>query len=117
MLLGVALETVAGWLMDVQFELRGQRFVWDGDKATSNQAKHAVTFQDAAEVFLDPGLVVIEDPAHSLPSEPRYPGIGFTFELRLLRVTFREPAPRLTRIISARDASTAERRLHVRENR
>ena len=102
---------------DVHFELQGQRFVWNSDKAASNLSKHGVAFSTAAEVFMDPGLVVFEDPAHSLPGEPRYTGVGFAFELRLLRVTFREPEPGLTRIISARDASDVERRRYARQNR
>ena len=40
--------------MDVVFRLQGFSFVWDGQKATANLAKHGVSFEEACEAFLDP---------------------------------------------------------------
>lgn len=40
-------------------------FEWDEAKAALNQAKHGVTFQEAATVFGDPLSMVFDDPDHS----------------------------------------------------
>ena len=40
-------------------------FEWDANKAGANQAKHAVSFQEATTVFGDPVSVTIPDPPHS----------------------------------------------------
>ena len=44
--------------MDIYFLYRGQRFVWDAEKASSNANKHGVRFETACEVFFDPFLRV-----------------------------------------------------------
>ena len=45
--------------MDVYFVLNGITFVWNDDKAQLNPVKHdGITFQQAAEAFFDPLLVV-----------------------------------------------------------
>jgi uncharacterized DUF497 family protein len=36
-------------------------FEWDSDKATSNLAKHGVSFAEAATVFADPFAVYLDD--------------------------------------------------------
>nr|WP_245781735.1 BrnT family toxin [Granulicella pectinivorans] len=33
---------------------RGQQFIWDGDKAAANLAKHGIRFETACDVFFDP---------------------------------------------------------------
>jgi uncharacterized DUF497 family protein len=40
--------------MDYVFEFEGLEFEWDTSKALSNYRKHDVTFEVAAQVFLDP---------------------------------------------------------------
>ena len=40
--------------MDVVYYLQGHAFEWDSNKARTNQEKHGVTFEEAAEVFFDP---------------------------------------------------------------
>ncbi|MFB2919148.1 hypothetical protein ACE1CB_11895 [Aerosakkonema sp. BLCC-F2] len=46
--------------MDVYFVLNGITFVWNNEKASRNPQKHdGITFQQAAEAFFDPFLVVI----------------------------------------------------------
>jgi uncharacterized DUF497 family protein len=40
-------------------------FEWDDQKAQSNQQKHAVTFPEAATVFLDALAAIFPDPDHS----------------------------------------------------
>jgi uncharacterized protein len=44
--------------MDYVFEFEGLEFEWDTNKALSNYRKHGVTFEVAAQVFLDPFHVV-----------------------------------------------------------
>ena len=38
--------------MDIQYELRGIRFRWNAEKAKRYIAKHGVSFEQGAEVFL-----------------------------------------------------------------
>ena len=45
--------------MDAQYELRGQTFEWDLEKAAANLLKHRVAFETACEVFFDPFLVLV----------------------------------------------------------
>jgi uncharacterized protein len=47
--------------MNVYFVLNGITFVWDDEKAQINPTNHdGVTFQQAAESFFDPFLVVVD---------------------------------------------------------
>jgi uncharacterized protein len=47
--------------MDVYFVLNGITFVWNDEKAESNTSKHGgITFQQAAEAFFDPFLIVVD---------------------------------------------------------
>ena len=40
-------------------------FEWDARKAAANFTKHAIAFEDAATVFLDPLATTFPDPDHS----------------------------------------------------
>jgi uncharacterized protein len=100
----------------MDFELDGQRFNWLDEKAALNIERHGVSFPEATEALSDPGQVTLDDLAHSEPGKPRYTGIGFSRELRLLRVTFRVLPGNVVHIISAREASDYERRLYARKN-
>src|SRR6266700_8138295 len=40
-------------------------FEWDNEKAWQNAFKHGITFQEAADSFLDPQRLIIEDITHS----------------------------------------------------
>ena len=44
----------------------GLVFTWTEDKAAQNVRKHAVTFEEAATVFLDPLARLYDDPDHSV---------------------------------------------------
>jgi uncharacterized protein len=47
--------------MNVYFVLNGITFTWDNEKAWHNPSKHdGVTFQQAAEAFFDPFLVIVD---------------------------------------------------------
>ena len=80
---------------------------WDANKAASNLKNHGVDFADAASVLLDDmALTILDD---SVDEEARFVTLGMDALGRLLVVvyTWREDTLRL---ISARPATTGERR-------
>ena len=81
-------------------------FEWDPQKEVANIAKHAVDFETAARVFLDPYLYEFDD--LTVRSESRINAVGMVAG-RLLRVTFTQRDD-VIRIISARGAARSERR-------
>jgi uncharacterized DUF497 family protein len=83
-------------------------FEWDEDKARTNEAKHGVSFPEAASVFGDPLAVTFDDPLHSA-DEDRYLTIGLSATGRVLIVSHTDRGA-ATRIISARVASRGERK-------
>ena len=46
------------------------RFEWDRRKATANEAKHGVSFEEALTVFSDPLARIFDDPEHSSTESP-----------------------------------------------
>ena len=80
-------------------------FIWDENKAIINQAKHGVTFLEAATVFNDADTLFMGDPDHS-DDEERFILLGMSATLRLLVVChcYRENDEQI-RIISARKAT------------
>ncbi len=95
--------------MDVRFELNGISFVWDAVKARSNASKHRVSFEQAAEAFFDPFLRVVDA---SPDEEARDAVIGMDERWNLLFVVHVEIEGEHFRIISARRATTRERRIY-----
>lgn len=83
-------------------------FEWDPEKERTNIAKHRLSFQTAARVFLDPFLLEIEDERGY--DEFRWNAIGMV-EGRILIVTYTMRGARY-RIISARGATPRERRTY-----
>ena len=83
-------------------------FEWDPGKEQSKLEKHGVDFTEAATVFGDPLELTILDPDHSV-GEFRFISIGHSSLNRILVVSYTEPEEHI-RIISARTASTKERR-------
>ena len=81
---------------------------WDDEKAAINLADHNVSFDEARTVFNDPLYIDFYDPDHSY-DEHRYLIIGESQQRRLLIVSYTERG-NLTRLISAREATPAERR-------
>jgi uncharacterized DUF497 family protein len=94
--------------MEVIFRLQGAEFVWDEHKARSNVDKHSVTFEEAAEAFFDPFYQAGDA---SVEEEHRDFVIGYSALLNLLLVVHVERGNRI-RIISARQATRAERKLY-----
>lgn len=83
-------------------------FVWDKVKATNNQRKHGVSFEEARIVFNDPLARIFDDEDHSL-LEHREIIIGHSATQRLLIVSFTERQNAI-RIISARLTTNRERK-------
>ncbi|HSV54497.1 MAG TPA: BrnT family toxin [Burkholderiaceae bacterium] len=96
--------------MDVQYEINGDLFAWNLDKAELNWRKHGVRFEEAATVFSDP-MFVLTDASRN--DEARDAVIGFDLNARLLFVVHIEIEDSCIRIISARRAEPREEALYV----
>lgn len=93
--------------MNVYFVLNGITFSWDNEKAGINSINHeGITFQQAAEVFFDPFLILVDA---SRNDEARDAVIGLDARWHLLYVVHIEQAEDSIRIISAREATRKER--------
>jgi uncharacterized protein len=93
--------------VDVVYTLEGIRFTWDPRKALANIRRHGVTFETAAEVFLDPFLRVVE--IQEEEDEEREAVIGMTMAWQILFVVY-ITLPTAFRLISAREVTKAERK-------
>ena len=93
---------------------------WDPAKAERNLSKHGVAFDEAAEVLLDPMALTVFDIAHSQVEE-RWFTLGETASARLLAVSHTyvtyATETATVRIISAREATRAERHQYRDEPR
>lgn len=83
--------------------------MWDVKKARSNHSKHKVAFEQAAEAFFDPFLRVIDASANE---EARDAIIGMDAWWNLLYVVHLEVEDDRLRIVSARRATSHDRRLY-----
>lgn len=95
--------------MDICFLYHGQRFVWDSEKASNNASKHGISFEVACQIFFDP-FIRIEDAR--VGEEQRDAAIGLTEDWTLLFVVHMLREGETIRIISARPATTQERRTY-----
>jgi uncharacterized protein len=88
---------------------------WNLAKAESNWQKHGVRFVEAETIFDDEHVAWLEDEEHS-EGEDRYLAIGESISRRLLVVsyTIRDDEAWL---ISARSATSTERRRYMRGDR
>jgi uncharacterized DUF497 family protein len=88
------------------------QFEWDQPKASANQRKHGVSFEEARTVFFDERARLINDPDHS-EEEERYILLGSSNALRLLVVChcYRGEGNTI-RIISARRATARESKFY-----
>jgi uncharacterized DUF497 family protein len=84
-------------------------FEWDSAKAARNERKHRV-FEEAATVLRDPYAVDAPD----FDDPMRFVLVGMSETLRVLFVVACESTGARIRIISARRASAAQRRLYER---
>ena len=93
--------------MDIKLVLNGITFIWNAEKASQNYQKHqGITFEQAAAVFFDPFLVIVDA---SRNGESRDAVIGMDKFWNLLFVVHIEQENEMIRIISARNATRQER--------
>jgi uncharacterized protein len=91
------------------YRIQGSEFEWDSNKAQSNIEKHGITFEEAAEVFLDP---FYQTGDASVNTEQREFVIGYSLMERLLLVVYVDRSKDRSRIISARPVTRNERKLY-----
>jgi uncharacterized DUF497 family protein len=90
------------------------RFHWDEAKDESNQRRHGISFEDAAQAFEDPLGGTLLDALHS-DYEDRFVVIGAMATGKLVAVTYAVVDDGDARIISARAATRFERRRYMNE--
>ena len=89
-----------------------EEFEWNENKASSNIKKHeGLTFENAEEVFEDPFAIEKYDEKNSTIEEDRFIVLG-RIKNQLVVVTVYTPKNGRRRIISARYATSNERRLY-----
>jgi hypothetical protein len=87
------------------------QFEWDESKDRRNIAKHGVGFEEARKVFSDPHVIIRQD--RVIEGEERLHAIGYVNRVLLVVHTVREEGlGAIIRIISARKATPAERKLY-----
>ena len=88
------------------------RFVWDPAKARRNRRDHGVSFEIAAQVWNDPLHVILPDRWQD--GEERWHAIGQVGAVTMLVVVhvYVDDDPEVVRIISARRATSHERRAY-----
>ena len=87
-------------------------FTWDPEKDKINQSKHGISFTDVQEVFDDPLHLSVLDRRYSY-FEERWITVGRTMKAHIVVVAnlfFTEEGEEIIRLISAREATTHERR-------
>ncbi|HEY6561673.1 MAG TPA: BrnT family toxin [Polyangiaceae bacterium] len=84
-------------------------FEWDSRKASGNQRKHGVSFEEASTIFADAAYILRPDTTNP----DRFHGIGISAFARILTVVHLERGPRI-RIISARKATNHEKEAYSR---
>lgn len=90
------------------------RFEWDQTKSDKNKSKHGIDFETARLVFDDPFCVTFVE--RVVDGEQRWHAIGCIAQIVIAVVahTYREEGPdEVIRIISARAATSHERRLYA----
>ena len=89
-------------------------FEWDREKAVTNERRHSISFEEAVTVFNGSLATSFPDPDHSA-DETRLITFGYSSHDRLLVVSHTERRSTL-RIISARSATTRERKRYEIQN-
>jgi len=90
-------------------------FQWDQGNHQKNFVKHKVSVEECESTFLDELKIGFDDFKHSF-AEPRLIIIGSTSQKRLLTIAYTIRKQKI-RVISARDASTKERRIYEEINK
>ena len=90
-------------------------FEWSETKARSNLKKHGVSFEEAKSIFYDEFAQQFFDDGHS-ETEDRFLMLGVSIQSRILVVCHCERKNgEVIRIISARKATTTERKFYEGE--
>ena len=88
------------------------RFEWHSTKSAVNAKKHGISFDEAKSVFSDENAKLISDPDHS-DDEDRFLLLGISVRVRTLVVCHcYRGDDNIIRIISARKATTSERKIY-----
>ena len=89
------------------------KFEWDPHKNEINKRKHGLSFEAAKEVFYAEFAILFDDPDHSVEEE-RFLIIGLARSEQICIVShcYRDNE-NVIRIISARKATSAERRTYL----
>jgi uncharacterized DUF497 family protein len=95
--------------VDVHFSYSGQHFRWDAEKARFNFEKHGIRFEQAAQVFFDPLVRLVDASAED---EAREAALRLTEDWTLLFVVHLVRENNAIRLISARQATKAERSVY-----
>ena len=91
------------------------KFEWDRSKALSNKQKHGITFEEAQSVFYDDFAIQFFDEQNS-DTEDRFLILGHSNRARILLICHCEKeSGDLIRIISARKATSKERKFYKGE--
>jgi uncharacterized protein len=92
------------------------RFEWDKVKASSNQTKHGVSFEEAQSVFYDEFAIQFFDGENT--EEDRFILLGISHQSRVLVVIHCERGTNadVIRIVSARKATKHERNFYQGEH-
>ena len=93
------------------------RFIWDENKNRANRRKHKISFETATKVFTDPYVVI--HPDQCVEGEQRWQAIGSVAGLSIILVAHTardEGGGEVIRIISARKATTTERKSYEEAN-
>jgi uncharacterized DUF497 family protein len=90
-------------------------FEWDENKNRRNRSKHGIWFQTARLIFEDPNLITRQD--RQVEGEQRLQTIGYADGVLTVAHTVHDLGlDEVVRIISARRATPAERRLYEKED-
>lgn len=84
---------------------------YDSQKAKSNLAKHAISFEEAATALHDPLALVQED--RDVAYENRWVLIGLSKQANLLTVVYTLRGEDVIRLISARKATRREEKYYA----
>lgn len=90
---------------------RSFKFSWDEDKATRNEAKYGVTFEEAKSIFTDKYALFLEDAEHS-QKEKREIVIGRVPATKRRLTCFFTRVDGVIRIIAARLSTHREQRAY-----
>ena len=107
---GFGAQRYRGWPQRIPVLQEFVRFRWDPRKAKQNERKHGVTFEEASTCFDDPNGCYFRNEAPSY--EDRLILIGLSSKARLLFVVHAEVERDAIRIVSARRATRAQRRVY-----